>query len=53
MAVHTILVFNAGSIGHGIAQVAAAARYHVYLTDTTAEILAVAKAGIEKNLRKG
>ena len=39
-------------MGHGIAQVAATSGYQVCLTDTTEDILATAKARIEKNFRK-
>ncbi len=53
MEVQSVLVIGAGTMGHGIAQVAATAGYRVYLTDNAEGSLASAKARIEKNLRKG
>ncbi|MFQ5705033.1 MAG: 3-hydroxyacyl-CoA dehydrogenase family protein [Gemmatimonadales bacterium] len=48
-----IAVIGAGTMGHGIAQVAAMAGYEVVLTDSNAEVLAAAPARIEKNLQGG
>mgnify|MGYP005840890361 CR=1 FL=1 len=53
MEVKTITVVGAGTMGHGIAQVAAMAGYQVQLVDISEEVLAAAQARIEKNLQKG
>jgi 3-hydroxybutyryl-CoA dehydrogenase len=52
-AVETIAVLGAGTMGHGIAQVAAAAGYKVILRDVDREALARGIQSIERNLRKG
>lgn len=52
-AVGTIAVLGAGTMGHGIAQVAAAAGFRVILRDTTREALAHGVQAIERNLRRG
>lgn len=48
-----IAVIGAGTMGHGIAQVAAMAGYVVHLADVSREMLEAARVRIEKNLRKG
>ena len=52
-AVETIAVLGAGTMGHGIAQVAAAAGFKVILRDVDREALGRAIQAIERNLRKG
>jgi 3-hydroxybutyryl-CoA dehydrogenase len=52
-APETIAVLGAGTMGHGIAQVAAAAGYHVILRDVEREALARGVQAIERNLIKG
>jgi 3-hydroxybutyryl-CoA dehydrogenase len=49
----TIAVIGAGTMGHGIAQVAAAAGYRVILRDLDRESLAKGIRAIERNLDKG
>jgi 3-hydroxybutyryl-CoA dehydrogenase len=49
----TIAVLGAGTMGHGIAQVAAAAKYPVFLFEVNKEALARGVAAIERNLAKG
>jgi 3-hydroxybutyryl-CoA dehydrogenase len=51
--IDTIGVIGAGTMGHGIAQVAAAAGYRVLLRDVDQEALARGISGIERNLAKG
>jgi 3-hydroxybutyryl-CoA dehydrogenase len=51
--IETIGVIGAGTMGHGIAQVAAAAGYRVLLRDVDRESLARGISGIERNLAKG
>ena len=51
--IETIAVIGAGTMGHGIAQVAAAAGYKVLLNDVDRESLARGVAAIETNLAKG
>ncbi len=51
--IRRIAVLGAGTMGHGIAQVAAAAGYTVVLHDVSAEALARGRQSIEKNLAKG
>jgi len=46
-----IVVVGAGTMGHGIAQVAAEARYETVLTDARAEALEVALGKINRNLQ--
>ena len=46
-------MLGAGTMGHGIAQVAALAGYRVYLRDVDREALARAVRSIESNLEKG
>jgi len=50
--IKTILVVGAGTMGHGIAEVAAMAGYKVYLADISEEILKNAMGKIEWSLRK-
>ncbi len=47
-----VAVLGAGVMGHGIAQVCAAAGYEVWVRDIKQEFLDKAKAAIEKNLQK-
>ncbi|HEX8922495.1 MAG TPA: 3-hydroxyacyl-CoA dehydrogenase family protein [Pyrinomonadaceae bacterium] len=49
----TIAVLGAGTMGHGIAQVAAFAGYPVILRDVSREALMHGIQSIERNLRKG
>ena len=49
----TIAVLGAGTMGRGIAHVAAQAGYQTHLYDTSAEALKKAEASIHKNLAKG
>jgi 3-hydroxybutyryl-CoA dehydrogenase len=49
----TIAVLGAGTMGHGIAQVAAFAGYPVILRDVSREALVRGIQAIERNLRKG
>jgi 3-hydroxybutyryl-CoA dehydrogenase len=51
--IETIGVIGAGTMGHGIAQVAAAAGYRVILRDVDRETLARGIRAIERNLAKG
>jgi 3-hydroxybutyryl-CoA dehydrogenase len=51
--VEIIAVLGAGTMGHGIAQVAAAAGYRVILRDVEREALVRAVKSIERNLAKG
>jgi 3-hydroxybutyryl-CoA dehydrogenase len=51
--IETIAVVGAGTMGHGIAQVAAAAGFKVLLSDLNREALARGVNAIEKNLAKG
>lgn len=51
--IETIAVIGAGTMGHGIAQVAAAAGFRVLLNDVDREALARGVRGIERNLAKG
>ena len=51
--VHTIGVLGAGTMGHGIAQVAAAAGFQVLLRDIDEAALARGRQAIERNLTKG
>ena len=53
MEVRSITVVGAGTMGHGIAQVAAMAGYQVSLVDISEDVLMSARARIEKNLQKG
>ena len=52
-ALETIAVLGAGTMGHGIAQVAASAGYRVILRDINREALARGIQAIERNLAKG
>ena len=52
-AVETISVLGAGTMGHGIAQVAAAVGYPVILRDLNKEMLARGIQAIDRNLVKG
>jgi 3-hydroxybutyryl-CoA dehydrogenase len=51
--IETVAVIGAGTMGHGIAQVAASAGYRVILHDVDRETLARGIQGIERNLNKG
>jgi len=51
--IETIAVIGAGTMGHGIAQVAAAAGFRVWLNDVDREALARGVSAIEANLAKG
>lgn len=51
--IETISVLGAGTMGHGIAQVAAAVGYPVMLRDVNKEMLARGIQAIERNLLKG
>lgn len=51
--IETIAVIGAGTMGHGIAQVAAAAGFKVLLNDVDRESLARGVSAIERNLAKG
>jgi len=51
--VHTVGVLGAGTMGHGIAQVAAAAGFQVVLRDVNPAAVARGKESIERNLAKG
>src|SRR5260221_735625 len=50
--IHAIGVLGAGTMGHGIAQVAAAAGYAVIMRDVSAEAVARGLQSIERNLGK-
>ena len=50
--IQSIGVIGAGTMGHGIAQVAALAGFEVVLVDISADALARGRAGIEKSLGK-
>lgn len=52
-AIETISVLGAGTMGHGIAQVAAAAGFPVILRDINKEMLARGVQAIDRNLLKG
>jgi 3-hydroxybutyryl-CoA dehydrogenase len=51
--IETVAVIGAGTMGHGIAQVAAAAGYKTILRDVDREALARGVQNIERNLTKG
>jgi 3-hydroxybutyryl-CoA dehydrogenase len=51
--VRTVAVVGAGTMGHGIAQVAAQAGYRVVLCDVSEELTARGRRSIEANLEKG
>src|SRR5262249_41665857 len=51
--IETIAVIGAGTMGHGIAQVAATSGFVVLLNDVDRESLARGVAAIERNLAKG
>lgn len=53
MSIEKIAVIGAGTMGHGIAQVAALAGYDVVLTDVSEEMTARGVSKIEDNLKKG
>ena len=52
-SIETIAVIGAGTMGHGIAQVAASSGFRVLLSDVAREALARGVQSIEKNLAKG
>ena len=51
--IRAIAVLGAGTMGHGIAQVAAAAGYQVVLRDVSEELVSKGLRSIESNLSKG
>jgi 3-hydroxybutyryl-CoA dehydrogenase len=51
--IERVAVIGAGTMGHGIAQVAAMAGCEVWLTDARPEALASARAKVQANLDKG
>ncbi|MGH9883223.1 MAG: 3-hydroxyacyl-CoA dehydrogenase family protein [Pyrinomonadaceae bacterium] len=51
--IETVAVIGAGTMGHGIAQVAAGAGYKVILRDVNRDTLARGVQSIERNLAKG
>ena len=51
--IETVAVIGAGTMGHGIAQVAAGAGYRVVLRDVDRDILQRGIQSIERNLKKG
>jgi 3-hydroxybutyryl-CoA dehydrogenase len=53
MSIEKIAVIGAGTMGHGIAQVAALAGYDIVLTDVSEEMAARGITKIEDNLKKG
>ena len=53
MAIEKIAVIGAGTMGHGIAQIAAQAGYQVTLEDVTEEFVSRGLARIKDNLQKG
>lgn len=53
IAIESVAVIGAGTMGHGIAQVAAGAGFRVLLNDVDRESLARGVAAIERNLAKG
>jgi 3-hydroxybutyryl-CoA dehydrogenase len=53
MAIEKIAVIGAGTMGHGIAQVAAQAGYRVTLEDVTEEFVGRGLSRIKDNLQKG
>lgn len=53
MDVIEITVVGAGTMGHGIAQVAATGGFGVKLVDVSQDVLEAAKEQVKKNLRKG
>ena len=52
-AVETVAVLGAGTMGHGIAQVAAMAGYRVVMRDVSREVVTRGLRAIEENLDKG
>ncbi|HVG21636.1 MAG TPA: 3-hydroxyacyl-CoA dehydrogenase family protein [Blastocatellia bacterium] len=53
MVIEKVAVIGAGTMGHGIAQVAAQAGFDVVLEDVSADFVGRGYARIEDNLRKG
>lgn len=53
MAIEKIAVIGAGTMGHGIAQIAAQAGYQVTLEDVTEDFVSRGLARIKDNLQKG
>jgi 3-hydroxybutyryl-CoA dehydrogenase len=53
MVIEKITVIGAGTMGHGIAQVAAQAGFEVILEDVSDDLTSLALRRIEENLRKG
>src|SRR5947199_1225267 len=53
MAIEKVAIIGAGTMGHGIAQVAAQAGYTVTLEDVTEEFVSRGLSLIKDNLKKG
>jgi len=53
MAIQTIAVIGAGTMGHGIAQIAAQAGFNVALHDTGEALVGRGLSNIRNNLAKG
>src|SRR3954466_4741425 len=53
MEIERIVVIGAGTMGHGIAQVAAQAGFHVVLEDVSEDFVSRGLARIRDNLKKG
>ena len=53
MDIHNVLIIGAGTMGHGIAHVAAQAGCKAHLYDVDAEVVEKGLKQIEANLRKG
>jgi 3-hydroxybutyryl-CoA dehydrogenase len=53
MAIEHVAVIGAGTMGHGIAQVAAQAGFNVALVDVNETLIEKGRSMIESNLRKG
>jgi 3-hydroxybutyryl-CoA dehydrogenase len=53
MAIDKIAVIGAGTMGHGIAQIAAQAGYRVVLEDVSEEFVERGRGRIQENLQKG
>jgi 3-hydroxybutyryl-CoA dehydrogenase len=53
VSIRRVAVLGAGTMGHGIAQVSAAAGYEVRLRDTTGELARAGRDRIRRNLEEG
>ncbi|HEX8087697.1 MAG TPA: 3-hydroxyacyl-CoA dehydrogenase NAD-binding domain-containing protein, partial [Blastocatellia bacterium] len=53
MIIENVAVIGAGTMGHGIAQVAAQAGFQVVLEDVSEDFVSRGLARIEDNLKKG